>query len=477
MTENSTFSQSNNDDSIIDISTNNAMPLPRFDEERQINTNIYQDWKVGQKFSRKLNLNTEQIELLDKLNFSDNVFNEISFCKIQILKQFLRATDFLMEKCIPVNKSYSNVFDEISEIIIYQQYNYRKESLNYHYTLQSIKTDIYNNILKYCENNVRDVYAIKRKINTDFQFQDDQILRLYEKKISAKLLDFLTEDKHKILEADIKTHKILNETNTNRWKLKFDDISTHFSTIATYKWEIERLVDINDKNPSVSHIYFEAAKFIAVYDKITCLEMYFNYLNKDLLSLKFENKQLLKSQQKLLFKSQEEMNDFVELTKTFILNRKLDLIIPQIPQIFKEKRKKIKIDRNAINDIQKLHSQTVELLDEYLNDDEVEEVNQQKIKTEIVAVLPEIKMINENKFNLEFQFSEIQINILELFEKSSFSITQIELEEYVKSQNLFLNSTIDAINDKCFEMLDDVLIEEDDEYYNIFPDYYKKLLI
>ena len=186
MTENSTFSQSNNDDSIIDISTNNAMPLPRFDEERQINTNIYQDWKVGQKFSRKLNLNTEQIELLDKLNFSDNVFNEISFCKIQILKQFLRATDFLMEKCIPVNKSYSNVFDEISEIIIYQQYNYRKESLNYHYTLQSIKTDIYNNILKYCENNVRDVYAIKRKINTDFQFQDDQILRLYEKKISAK---------------------------------------------------------------------------------------------------------------------------------------------------------------------------------------------------------------------------------------------------------------------------------------------------
>ncbi len=324
---------------------------------------------------------------------------------------------------------------------------------------------------------MRDVYAIKRKINTDFQFQDDQILRLYEKKISAKLLDFLTEDKHKILEADIKTHKILNETNTNRWKLKFDDISTHFSTIATYKWEIERLVDINDKNPSVSHIYFEAAKFIAVYDKITCLEMYFNYLNKDLLSLKFENKQLLKSQQKLLFKSQEEMNDFVELTKTFILNRKLDLIIPQIPQIFKEKRKKIKIDRNAINDIQKLHSQTVELLDEYLNDDEVEEVNQQKIKTEIVAVLPEIKMINENKFNLEFQFSEIQINILELFEKSSFSITQIELEEYVKSQNLFLNSTIDAINDKCFEMLDDVLIEEDDEYYNIFPDYYKKLLI
>ena len=205
--------------------------------------------------------------------------------------------------------------------------------------------------------------------------------------------------------------------------------------------------------------------------------MYFNYLNKDLLSLKFENKQLLKSQQKLLFKSQEEMNDFVELTKTFILNRKLDLIIPQIPQIFKEKRKKIKIDRNAINDIQKLHSQTVELLDEYLNDDEVEEVNQQKIKTEIVAVLPEIKMINENKFNLEFQFSEIQINILELFEKSSFSITQIELEEYVKSQNLFLNSTIDAINDKCFETLDDVLIEEDDEYYNIFPDYYKKLLI
>lgn len=142
MNENFISSQLNNDSSIIDVSEQNAVPLPRFDENEFENSNSEFYWKLGDKFSKRLNLDSNQTELLNKINFADNVFNEIIFCRIQILKQFFRAYDFLLEKCVPVNKAYSNVIDEISEIIIINKYNYRKESLNYVYTIETIKTEI-----------------------------------------------------------------------------------------------------------------------------------------------------------------------------------------------------------------------------------------------------------------------------------------------------------------------------------------------
>lgn len=107
------------DKSIIDVTGNDDTLLPQINhEEFRYNSNN-QSWKLGQKFAKKLSTNSTQIELLDKVSFSDNVFNEIDFCRIQILKEFLRSIDFLNEKCIPVNKAYATVIDEISEIIIY----------------------------------------------------------------------------------------------------------------------------------------------------------------------------------------------------------------------------------------------------------------------------------------------------------------------------------------------------------------------
>lgn len=479
MNENSISSQLNNDSSIIDVSGQNAVTLPRFDENEFENSNKEFYWKLGDKFSKRLNLDSSQTELLNKINFADNVFNEIIFCRIQILKQFFRAYDFLLEKCVPVNKAYSNVIDEMAEIIIVNKYNYRKESLNYVYTIEAIKIEILQQLLKYCENTVREFYGIKRKINTNLDYQNPDIIRLHEKKILSKLSEFLIEDQTKILDADSKTNIILNETNTNRWKTKFDDVVKHYSNIIGFNWEIDRLVDINEKNPSASHIYFEAAKFIADFDKVVALELYFKYLDKDIISTKFENKQFPKSTQKQLFKNQDEVNNFVLLIKNFINNRNLTEVLENIPKIFEPKRKKISIDRTAIADIQKQDSLTVELLEEYLCDEESIEITETEQTLTKEFILPEVtnEEINSFKFKDELQLSDLQVNILEFFEKSSYSMIQNELEDFIKSKNLFLNSTIDAINDKCFEMLDDVLIEEDDNYYTIYPDYYKKLLL
>ena len=53
---------------------------------------------------------------------------------------------------------------------------------------------------------------------------------------------------------------------------------------------------------------------------------------------------------------------------------------------------------------------------------------------------------------------------------------QTEFEAFAKSKGVFKNQLIESINDICFERLDDVLIEEDEEYYTVNQYYYHKLL-
>ncbi|MCT2409906.1 hypothetical protein NZD88_20320 [Chryseobacterium antibioticum] len=479
------------DDSIIDISGSADIPIsfgtishseevalentpqPQYDPE---------DWKIGKKYVRKLSLNNEQSVILDRLWFTDNVFNEIEYCRIQILKQFLRAIDYLQTHCIPVNKSYATVIEELSEIIVCLQYNYRKESLNYRYTYDAVQTEIFNHILKLCENNVREVYGIKRKINTDFNYPHPDILHQYNKKIVSKLDIFLVENQHQILDADHRTNIILNENNTSRWKTKFETIKEDYTNSIAFEREIFRLADVNVKNPSQDTIFFEASKFVSKHDKVSALRLYLHYFDKELSNTKFDRKQLAKNIQKSLFTTSEQFTDFEHILNEFIKTRDLKTAIEKASQLYLPKRKKIVIDRDAVENVQRQHSGTVALLEEYLKDDYEEENT--AIKPEeptgedelTINITPQNTEIKTLKYIEELSLSEIQQDILDLFEKQSFNIPQSEMAAYLQSKNLFIGSTIDSINDLCFETLDDILIEEEDDYFTINTDYYKKLL-
>lgn len=438
--------------------------------------------KIGEKYFRKLNVTDGQVEILNTLWFAGNVFNEIEYCKIQILKQFVRAVDYLYTSCIPVNKSYATVVDELSEIIVCIKYNYRKESLNYRYTYQSVQAEIFNHILKLCENNVRESYGIKRKINTDFNYNHPDILHQYNRKMVSKLEIFLTENRHKILDADARTNIILNENNTNRWKDKFDVLKEDYSNAIAFEREIFRLADVNIKNPSVESIFFEASKFMADHDKKCALRFYIHYLEKDLQSQKFDHKQLAKNIHKSLFSTQEQVHDFERILSDFIGDRNLETAIEKANKLYETKRKKIVIDAEAIENVKRQHSGTVALLEEYLKDDDEDESisvkNQDATdKNELtINITHENTESQHSKYVDDLNLTDIQKEILDLFEKQSFTVLQSEFEIVIKSKNLFMGSTIDSINESCFEILDDILIEEEDDYFTINTDYYKKLL-
>ncbi|MDH6253401.1 hypothetical protein M2347_003128 [Chryseobacterium sp. H1D6B] len=443
----------------------------------------YDYWKLGKKYKKKLNLSTEQEEILNRIWLQTNVFNSAEFCKTEILKQFLRAVEFLQSNYISNDNSFGNLMDELSDLIVRKYYRYRKGSQNYKYTFDSVKGEIYGHILKLSENNVREVYLNKRKLTAEFNYSSTEIFTPYYEKVISKLDVFLIDDQKNILSPDTETEKLLNESNTTRWKSKFETITQTYTNIADFENQIIKLAEENIKNPSVENIFYEASKFMAKLDKPSSLKLYVYYIDSDLKSSKFDNKQMNKTIQKSLFKTDEQLKDFEEILNNFIKDRQLENALKRIASVYEPKRKKIIIDRNSIQEVQKQHSGTVNLLNEYLQDELEDEIKTSDSIEENETGEVQIYITSNgntesaiSRFNSDLRLSELQKEVLEIFEKNSFSISQNELEEVLKSKNQMMSSVIDSINESCYETLDDVLIEEEDDQFTISPDYYKKLL-
>jgi len=201
----------------------------------------------------------------------------------------------------------------------------------------------------------------------------------------------------------------------------------------------------------------------------------------DLKSATFDNKQLTKTIQKNLFKTNEQLHEFEIVVSELIKNKNLDRALQSVSKIYAVKRKKIQLDTTSIKEVQQQHSGTVELLNEYLKDEyedesnsiKTQEINSEEITIEITQKTNEVQ---HSIFVGHIAFTKIHTTALEVFAKSNFSVSQSELETFAKSKGVFKNQLIESINEICYENLDDVLIEEEDEYYTINPNYYQRLL-
>ena len=94
----------------------------------------YDYWKLGKKYKKKLNLSTEQEEILNRIWLQTNVFNSVELCKTEILKQFLRAVESLQDNYVSNDNSFDNLMDELSDLVVRKYYRYnsrvQKKELN-----------------------------------------------------------------------------------------------------------------------------------------------------------------------------------------------------------------------------------------------------------------------------------------------------------------------------------------------------------
>ena len=439
-------------------------------------------WGIGTKHKAKLNLNKEEVQLLNKLFYSDNNFCSVKFCFLEILKLYIATINGLKEKYHQEGTTLDAQFLAVADIVARKQFRYQNGSQNYRYCIETTTSEIYTHIFKHCENAVRECYSHKRKINTDIAYTNAEAKAQFEAKIISKVTELLPTLISKVTPPNEATEIELYSQNTNRWKIKFEELTTNYKDNAKqFIDSIISLGNLNKKNPSIENIFFEASKFISKSNKEAALTLYVHYLYHDLKSATFDNKQLTKTIQKSLFKTNEQLHDFEIVVGELIKDKNLENALQGVSKIYTVKRKKIQLDTASIKEVQQQDSGTVELLNEYLKDDYEDENNSiktQEINSEEVSIqiTQKTEVIENSIYVSTITFTQLQTTTLEIFTKSNFSVPQSDLEIFAKSKGVFKNQLVENINETCYDVLDDILIEEEEEYYNINPNYYQRLL-
>lgn len=441
----------------------------------------YDTFNWRNKYKKSLNLSENDTKFLEKVLYPNNNFTNIEYCCTEIIKLYIATIAELKKLYKAEETTLEDDLIDIADIVVRKHYKYRSGSQNYKYAIQPATNELYNTIFKYCENSVREAYGHKPKINTALKYNNDDVKTAFESKIVLKLDTILPTLVTSISQPDDTTELELNTQNTVRWKSKFAEITANFSGNAEdFTEAIIALGNSNKNNPSVENIFFEASKYIAKQSKEAALKLYIYYLHHDLKSATFDNKQLTKTVQKSLFSTNEQLHSFEQIISELINDKNLDKALNAVTNVYAVKRKKIQLDRTTIKEVQQLHSGTVELLNEYLRDDfeddnnaiKAEEINTEEIQIEITQ---KTENAHHSIYLPELSFTNEHISVLELFTKNSLSILQSEMEEFAKAKGIFKNQIIESINETCYETLDDVLIEEDDDYYTILPEYYNKI--
>lgn len=443
----------------------------------------YDYWRLGSRYKTKLKLNDEEVILLNKLWYPSNNFCTVEYCCLEILKLYINVIEELKSSYVAEGTTIDAQFLAVADVIARRHFKYKNGSQNYKYCIETTTNEFYSHIFKHCENAVREYYGHKRKINTDTYYTTTEAKTEFETKIISKVSGLLPVLISKVSLPDEATEIELYSQNTNRWKIKFEELTTRYNEKP--KEFIDSIIvlgKLNKKNPSIENIFFEASKFIAKYDKESALLLYVHYLFHDLKSATFDNKQLTKTIQKNLFKTNEQLHDFEKIVSELIRDKDLEKALKNVPKVYEVKRKKIKLDTASIKEVQQQHSGTVELLNEYLKDDfedennsiKSQEINNEEIKIEITQKSEDTV---HSAFVSDLSFSPIHLSALELFSKNNFSVPQSELEAFAKSNGVFKNQLIESINEACYGLLDDVLIEEEDDYYIINTNYFQRISV
>lgn len=434
------------------------------ENENRIRAEVYDEQHssgLGTKYKPILKLDKVSEELLNKIWYPSNNFYDIPFCQLQIIKLFLAVRIELQLRYNALQQTRDQQFKLVADLMARKLYRYRPGSDNYNYCIQSSIAELYGSILKCCENALREHYGHKRKLSPD-TYETPEVDNLIEDVILSKVQQIITKELPYVQQPDEETELELNTQSTNRWKFRLTELENTFKDAASFRQQVEELGRINQRNPSVENIFYEAAKIIAPKDRTTSLILYLQYVHHDLNSATFDNKPMARAMKKSLFDTDEQFRDFHTIVHTFIKNRNLAAAIESVQQLHLPKRKKIVLDNESIQETNRKYQDTVELLNSFLQDEEIPEVVPAPVRLQTV----------ESSISL----NESQDGLLQLFARNNFCLSDDEIKEYARSTGMFPAQLIESINEACYELIDDLLIEEEqgtcvinkNQYQNIF---------
>ncbi|HWB91244.1 MAG TPA: tellurite resistance TerB C-terminal domain-containing protein [Puia sp.] len=485
---------------------------------------VYQSaWSsLGKRNKKKVPMTEDEASMLDQLYYSSAFFNE-PFCQSVILTLFLALHRALDKEFWSTTPSLDDRLDHVARLVCITQDDHFQNNNPDVYTLRYRKNDILQLLMKLCENAVREQYDYKRRLQILPFYNSASDPRVHEAlenlllTPAARQLESLTQV---IPVPDDKGETALNTLSPTRWKQKFEAIKSAYTQskdAKAYKTEVIRLGRLNKKNPSVEHIYFEAAKFIGKEDKILGLTLYCYYVYSDQQSAKIDDKQLPKTLLKALLTNPNQETEFTNILTDLKTKKDLKATLTALPEIYAIKRKKIELDSTIIREAEHALDDTVELLNEYLADEDLSTIEEtaaykaqsgptgaadpeedepvdgqletlgvpqsdtSPILQPPVAVATQLPVASDVQTTTSRYLSIISLNLaqialLDIFEKQGFSIKTEDLDTFAREHKTFKNQLVNSLNEAFFETLDDSIIEEEDDQYTINKDYFKRIL-
>ena len=439
------------------------------------------DWKLGYRYKIKLKLSDHEVIHLNRLNIKNNNFTDITHCHIEIVKLYLNSYRALGRLFVQEKTSMEIAFGTVADLVARKNHRFRNGSRNYFNSIDTSMEEFVHCIFYAAENEVRKKYFIKpksiKKLNSYHPEAKKAFETLVLQKIEISIAPYINEIEPLREEDEI----ALNYINVNRWKSIFENLKVNFDgNLELFCKAIDKLCIQNSKHPQIASIYLDASKFILNHDRFTALKLYLQYVYQNKITGIFKRKPIPREYTKVLFSEKSQLAQYEKIIDDLIIDKDLEKAIIAIPTIYEVVRKKINIDLDTINEVQGKHADTVNLLSEYLKDEEqdfpVKNLEKVKSKTkEEKATIPKSENQSYNNYIAEISLSEIQDNLLKMFALQEFTLSFKSVEKFAKTHGKLKNQLIESINDSCYEFLDDLLIEEEDENYTINISYYKKI--
>lgn len=448
-------------------------------EYSDYNSDLY---KLGNQYKDKLGLTKKEVSWLNKFYNPSNVFISIEGCCRAVIEIYLNVFNELESKLLKQNSSIEEelekLFNEVVKIenLTFNEYNKEYEIS---WAVGRFQESFFITFFKTIENLVREKYGHKRKLLFENYYPYLKSAPFIDDFIGEEIQTIIMDKISGLESPDLDTQITLNTQNVNRWKSEFEVLKSNYKKEEHGKFTDALLVleDTNQKNPNIENIFYDASKFVAKYHKVQALKYYAKYIYYNLKSNKFDNKELTKTAQKSLFKTDEQINDFNKIIDELIETRDIRRALDNISKIYVPKRKAIQLDRYEIQEVQLKHQGTVELLNTYLVDEtgksevEIKESLRQNIEIE-----KNYSNKNNSIFKSEIQMEKIQEELVKMIVNNSYEIEQHVVDKFATENGIFKNQLIDSINEACEELLDgEPLIEEEDENYVIEESYYNEI--
>lgn len=458
------------DDSIIDISQEGGRinyeitvtetePAP--DEEEY-------NWRLGNKYRAKLGLSDQQVALLNKFYDPENSFLSVEGCCISTIKLYLSCLVSLEKQ---FEKRGSNMEQEVQAFVRKCVPASRGHTQEGRYQQQQVASAVYLTLFKKAESVIRNLYQHKRKINSNFSYSGFE--QLFEDTFGKAAMDIMMLRKERIAAPDRETELRLNEMNPTRWKPAFDTIVAALTqeNSGDISAQIDELAELNVNNPAYEQVFYEASRAFAKYDKLTAVRFYLKYIYADLHSEKIDSKQLQKTIQKSLFSTAAELQRFQQVIDELVGSKNLEKALESAPGIYEKQRKKIIIDEELLETVRINSSETIAKLNEILQEDEPGEEMIIQLPVQVNTV-PDMPVT----FSADLQLNDDQLQLMKLFSENNCTLPADTVTHFARERQLFKNRLIESINDACYEQLDDVLIEEINDGYEMNVFYYQKIV-